>query len=125
MTDFKISGHCTICNAAVFDIAAVNEPHERRPGEPKRVGAPHDNAVRITFILFDGSMADMTFCDDCATALSPDSYTEIWRKVLRSWQREIDESGKPETHATWFTPQFFNGLLYEQTRIHWKEIAHG
>lgn len=97
--------------------------HERRPGEPKRLGAPNDDAVRIAYGLYDGSRADLTFCGACAEALNPDQYNDLWRKIMRSWLREI--GNETEKHVGWFPAQYANGLLVELGRTRLKDIIHG
>lgn len=114
MSDYKIAGHCTTCDAECFEIIERWGEHERRPGEPKRIGAPLDGATRITFLLVDGSRMDLTFCKDCAAGLTDDSYSSIWQKVLRSWTRELEEKG--DEPPEWFTKQYENGLLSEMGR---------
>lgn len=117
MSEHKISGCCTVCDELCFEVLARWETHERYPGEPKRLGPPMNGATRVTFLLLDGSRADFTFCGDCAAALNPGAYQEIWRKALRSWKRELSETAKP-----WFATQFRNGILTEMGRIAWKDV---
>lgn len=123
MSEFKIAGACTCCDAMCFEVMSRNEAHERRPGEPKRLGKPNDDATRITFLLFDGTKTNLTFCGACATALNPDKYLEIWRKVMRSWLREQED--KQDQHQHWFPAQYANGLLVELGRIKFKDIQNG
>lgn len=124
MSEFKITGHCTTCDCEVFEIITRQAEHERRPGEPKRIGGPLDNAIRITFLLFDGTKTDLTFCEDCAADLEPARYVAIWRKNLRSWMREL--SGRQDELPDWLVKQFSGGLLCELGRKKWKELlAHG
>jgi len=123
VSNFKISGACTICDEMVFEVMARYEEHERRPGEPKRLGSPNDGATRITFGLFDGTRADLTFCGTCTEILNSEQCTEIWRKVMRSWIREME--GDTQKHDGWFPKQYANGLLVELGRVNLKEIIHG
>jgi hypothetical protein len=82
---FKISGCCTICDQPCFEVMALYKEHERRPGEPKRLGGPLEGAVRVTFRLYDGTQNDQTFCAGCAEAVGADDFPEIWR--VRAWTR--------------------------------------
>jgi len=123
MSEFKIAGSCTTCDEPVFEVLARFDEQERRAGEPKQLGAPNDDATRITFTLFDGTRADLTFCGKCAEALNQEQYTEIWRKVIRSWIREMN--GDTAKHSNWFPGQFSNGLLFELGRVNLKEALHG
>ena len=123
MSEFKISGCCSLCDTPVYEVLARFAEHERRPGEPKQLGAPDEGATKITFGLFDGTKADLTFCDSCAEELNCGQYMEIWRKVMRSWLREI--AGKTEQHSNWLPKQYANGLLLELGRVKIKEQANG
>lgn len=124
LSEYKISGHCTLCDEPCFDIVQVQEAHERRPGEPKRIGPPLEGSMRITFLLFDGTRTDLTFCADCSAGLAPDSYIEIWRKNLRSWMRELSEKPEAERKPEWFMRQFSGGLLCEVGRQNWKDLTN-
>lgn len=118
MSEFKITGMCTICDAECYEIISLWKAHEHRPGEPKSVGRVLDHAVKVTFMLMDGTLADLTFCAMCASACDLDKYTEIWRKVMRSWIREQNGGD----HSSWMPQQFSNGLLYEIGRVTGKEL---
>ena len=124
MSDFKIAGCCTVCNEPCFEVMATWAEHERYPGEPKRLGPVIGNAVEITFMLMDGAKASLTFCEQCGAELNPAQYTDIWRKVIRSWAREMDVSKQGEPRPDWFNQQFYNGLMSEMGRILWSE-KHG
>lgn len=116
----KIAGCCSICDAPCFEILAVQSAADKHPGEPKRLGPPNDDAMRITFLLFNGRNTDMTFCGGCAESLATESYTLLWRKNLAGWMRE--QNGDTSK----FTSEFENGLLCELGRTTWKElIEHG
>ena len=118
--DFKISGACTSCNDLCFEVLARWSENERYPGEPKRLGPAMNGSTRVTFLLLDGSRADFTFCGKCAESLNPGQYPDIWRKALRSFQREMSETARP-----WFNTQFVNGILAEMGRVKWTELTHG
>jgi len=115
--EYKISGACTVCDEMCFEVMARWGEDERYPGEPKRLGPPNADAVRVTFLLYDGSRADFTFCGACAKTLDADQYVAIWRKALRSFLREMSETARP-----WFATQFGNGILTEMGRVTWKEL---
>jgi hypothetical protein len=115
----KIAGCCSKCDEPCFEVLARWEQHERRPGEPKRLGPPNPDAVRITFLLFNGRRTDMTLCGNCADTLGPADYSLLWRKNLAGWLRE--QNGNPEK----FKYEFANGLLAELGRITWKELSGG
>ena len=120
MAEHKIAGCCTVCDARCFDVLQVNAENERNPGEPKRLGAPTEDAMRLTFMLYDGAHSDMTFCGACARTLDAGNYASIWAKVIRSWLQELGDS-RPD----WFMQQLANGLLVELDRTPWRKLNHG
>lgn len=117
MSEFKISGACTLCDELCFEVMARWSENERYPGEPKRLGPSTNGATRVTFLLYDGSRADFTFCGACAEKLDLGQYVEIWRKAMRSFAREMSETARP-----WFATQFENGILIEMGRINWNDL---
>ena len=117
---YKIGGLCSICEAPCFEVMSVWDEGEKRAGEPKRLGPSMNDSVRITFLLFDGRITDMTLCGACAGSLDPQWYVMLWRKNLAGYMREQD--GNPEK----FKHQFANGILCEVERTTWKEhVEHG
>ena len=124
MSEYKIAGHCTLCHCECFNIIERYSSDERRPGEPKRIGLPHDGTTRITFLLIDGTRMDLTFCAECANNITVDDYTAIWQKVIRSWTREFEEKGTPD-RPEWFNKQFENGMLSEMDRVLVKDLGNG
>lgn len=119
MSEFKIAGACTTCDEPCFEVLQVWDENGKYPGEPRRLGPPLPGSMRVSFMLMDGSRADLTFCGKCAGDLDATHYTGIWRKVIRSWIRE--SQGKCGEQA-WFRAEFFNGLLAEMGRISWSEF---
>lgn len=117
MADPKITGHCSRCNKRVFDVLSVFEPHELYPGEPKQIGAPEDDAVRVTFLLHDGARMQLTFCEACAESLALEDYAAIWDRVVVSWGRET-QGEIPD----WMEKQLSNGLLCMMARESWKKV---
>lgn len=103
----KLLGSCTKCDAEVFDI--VERDIDRLP---KRVGAAHDDAIRVNFLMLDGSRMDLTFCQPCADGLIADDLQWIWRRVMKSW---------PADHP-WTKTQTENGLLAILNKKPWKEV---
>jgi len=117
MSDIKVIGSCSICDKEVFDIVERFGPAEENAGRPKRIGAPHDDAMRIGFMLASGEQMDLTFCQSCAEALTDEDYHELWQKVLRSWVAELGDR-RPE----WLTPMLGNGILCELGKQSWKDV---
>jgi len=117
VSDIKVIGSCSICDKEVFDIVERFGPAEENAGRPKRIGAPHDDAMRIGFMLASGEQMDLTFCESCAEALTDEDYHELWQKVLRSWVAELGDR-RPE----WLTPMLGNGILCELGKQSWKDV---
>lgn len=115
----KIPGCCSLCDTPVFEVMARWDEGEKRAGEPKQLGAPNEDSVRVSFLLMNGRTTDMTLCGECAGALNPEQYTTLWRKNLNGWMREQD--GSPYK----FADEFSNGLLFELSRIRWREVTNG
>jgi hypothetical protein len=118
VSDHKIAGCCTLCDKPCFEVMQVNDPHERNPGEPKRLGQPMNDSARITFLLYDGTKTDLTFCGECADLPLAPLFIELWAKNMRTWLRELGNE-RPE----WFMKQYTNGLLCEIGRKTWKELV--
>ena len=115
MSPHKIGGCCSLCDTPVYDIRQRWDEGEKRAGEPKVFGPPNPDATRIEFLLFNGTRTSMTFCGECAKALTPEHYTTLWNKNLNGYLRE--QNGNPEK----FRDEFRNGLLCELYRVNVKE----
>jgi hypothetical protein len=76
MIDYKITGACTRCDAMCFRVLDT-----QKDGSPKRLGPPIDGAVRVSFMLMDGTRTSLTFCADCATMLPGELYVSIWQRI--------------------------------------------
>lgn len=113
----KIGGCCSLCDQPCFEVMQRWDEGEVRAGEPKVIGRPNPDSVRIAFMLFTGGYTDMTFCGQCAADLKPSHYTALWRKNLAGYMRE--QKGNPAR----FAKEFANGLLTELSRTPWKEIV--
>ena len=88
MSDRKRASCCSACHREVFDaISRFEEPHPYA-GQIQRAGAPHADAVRVTFVLTDGSRANMTFCVDCETKIAPENLPDVWRNVMAAFAFE-------------------------------------
>jgi hypothetical protein len=80
------------------------------PGEPKQIGAPVEGAMRITYMLIDGTKTSLTFCAECSRQMLPELYLQLWRKVMRSWSESYPKNRKRIATPEWFRGQFSNGL---------------
>jgi len=108
----KLMGCCTCCDKLVFNVTR-RDPDTR---EPIQLGAPLDDAVRTTFLLASGSMMDLTFCRKCNSALSPEKFYELWKRVLISW---ITQSGSDHE---WVKTQTENGIVGMLHSVDWKDL---
>ena len=109
----KILGACTRCDKNVFEVVRT----DTQTRLPLELGAAHDDAMRVTFILVNGTRMDLTFCADCASTLVPAEFPHIWQRVMLSW---ISESGAdhPAVKAN-----VANGILGIVGMKPWKEVV--
>ena len=117
LSPYKIGGCCSLCDEPCFEVMQRWDEGELRAGEPKVIGPPNNDSVRIAFRLFNGGVTDMTFCGRCAADLGTQHYAVLWRKNLAGYMRE--QKGNP----TRFAKEFANGLLAEIHRTPWKELV--
>jgi len=118
----KIGGCCSKCDTPCFEVVQVFDSTEERAGEPKKLGAPLPDSVRVTFLLYDGTQCDLTFCGSCAQELCPAWYVGLWKKCINSWVRELDRKPEAARRPGWLYKQFYNGLLAEVRRVSWKDM---
>jgi hypothetical protein len=97
----KQIGCCSQCGQEVFEISRRNPD----TGAPINVGAPLGNAMKATFVLFNGSQMDLTMCESCVDALEPSHFAGLWRKVMDAW---IAQSGADHP---WPRSQVDNGIV--------------
>lgn len=117
MSDRKLAGCCSLCDAPAFEILQRWDEGERRAGEPKRLGPPLPGSMRITFLLLNGRVTDMTVCEACAAVVAPEHYATLWGKNLAGYL--FEQEGKTEM----FKHEFENGILSELARFNWKELV--
>lgn len=98
----RITGCCMICDEPMFEVLTFWTTAHPRAGEPRRLGAPADNAERVTFLLVDGSSCDLTVCSNCADG-AEDRLPEIWAKAVGATAR--DEEQRAAIGARLLTPE--------------------
>jgi hypothetical protein len=108
----KVAGCCSKCDLEVFAV----RQRDKKTGLPVRLGAPSDDAMRLTFLLMDGSRMDLTFCRDCASNLAPTDLAALWRRVMESWVHESPSHQWPRTQVN-------NGIVALLGAKAWKEVA--
>jgi hypothetical protein len=85
----KRAGCCTLCDVEVYEVK-TRWTIPALAGEPRQIGQPTVNAVRATYALSDGSKMALTFCRACMlTAMEPVAFPEIWKIVLKAFEREL------------------------------------
>lgn len=82
----KKVGCCTLCDKPVFEILTRFPQNHMLAREPRKVGAPLDNAMNYTFVLLGGETIDVAFCDKCE--ITEADYPRIWEKILNTFRRE-------------------------------------
>lgn len=89
----KQAGRCLCC---AQDCYEVREVWTEGPltGHPRRLGPQLDHATQVTFVLTDGSQADVTFCDDCARALEPAHYRALWLRIVERQDLSLTIAGR-------------------------------
>lgn len=108
----KTAGCCTKCDKPVFDVVA----YDTKTQKPTRMGAAHDNAMRTTFMLLNGSRMDLTFCADCESKLTAADYPGLWRRVMVSWIAE-------DPAHPWPKSQVNNGIAARLASKPFREVA--
>lgn len=86
----KLLGHCSICDAQVAEFTHQYPQSHPYAGEPTRLGEFHDDALRATLVLTNGSMMDVTICTECEPLLET-SILKIWDQVVAGWKLEISD----------------------------------
>lgn len=104
----KRVGACSKCDEDVFDLI-TKEPLARK------VGAAHENAMRATFILVDGTRMDLTFCAHCLETLTPQDYPWLWRRVQLSWEDQSPNHPNQKHHVD-------NGIMALDCSQSWKDV---
>lgn len=104
MCDKKFSqtkrvGCCVCCGEETYDAVAycVDEGSPLH-GHPVSVGRQKVSGTLVVFLLSNGSTADISFCLDCAQALTPADYPALWtcccnrsRLSLQLAERSLNE----------------------------------
>lgn len=109
----KLLGCCAKCDREVYDIAQ----RDSATRQPIRLGAAHEDATRVTFLLLNGTRMDLTFCKPCADGLQPHDYPFLWQRVMCSW---VAQSGADHP---WPKSQTDNGIMAIAYVQPWKEVA--
>jgi len=130
----KQPGLCTLCATECFEIVTRYDsgfPHLE--GRVRQVANPLDLAWRVALVLFDGSHADLTFCEDCLPEVE-NRIPEIYRTMIESCQDEISDGFRGNVGLNLFSEEEKAvhlqmlldrpplGILY---KVKWSEVYHG
>lgn len=86
----KLVGCCSVCDKAVFDIIEIYPAHHPYAGEPRRLGAPQEDALQLQVLLSDGQHIGVTVCSECMLS-GKVSYNDLWERILFSWGFEVSD----------------------------------
>ena len=96
----RLPGCCLCCDRDCMEH--VYPDYHPKAGLDCGIGPMRDDACQVEFFLSDGSMTPITFCMDCADAMTPSDYPAIMQRVRVSWDQEInDEWRKEHQLAPW------------------------
>lgn len=77
----KKAGCCLACGVEVYEVREY-WGEGLLAGHPRRLGRMQEHGTQVTFLLSDGSEADVTFCIDCALRLEPEDYAAAWEACV-------------------------------------------
>lgn len=95
----KRPGCCTLCETPVREVVSKHTKGKLK-GEAIEFGPWMENAWRVTYLMSDGSTADITFCPECFDG----DFEEIQKKYTERFLWEEDKEirvlkGNPERTA--------------------------
>lgn len=102
----KTQGHCAVSGEPCFDILETWRDDHPLAGQPRRIGAPYEDACKVALILVDGTIAEITV----KQRYVPELYahlTQVWRDIkarTRYDRKQHKAYGQPDfspdQHAT-------------------------
>lgn len=93
----KRLGCCLGCDTEVYDVVQYfPADHPFFPGHPQRVGAMKPEGTQIELLMSDGSAINVTFCIECAQAVTPAVYGVIWRLCIERTLLSLRAAGRRE-----------------------------
>lgn len=85
----KKAGCCSCCDE---DCMEHHYPHDHpNAGQECGVGRMSDHAQQIDFLMSDGSISSITFCNHCAAEVTPSDYSAVMKRAVISWEEEISD----------------------------------
>jgi hypothetical protein len=89
----KIAGFCTAgCGTACYEILSTGSD-----GRPHQLGDQLPNGTQIEFQLSDGSEVAITFCHECAVALTAADYPAVWRVCVEAMRSSLTRAGRRDS----------------------------
>lgn len=83
----KVVGHCSISGEPCFEVHSTWPDNHPFAGEPRRIGSPHKDALRLTLVLVDGSLMNVTIkAQELADFYS--NLTGLWHSIKERMRRE-------------------------------------
>ena len=101
----KIPGHCAVTGEPCFDIHET-WPHDHpMAGEPKRLGAPHESARRVTLVAVSGAQMIMTMTVEGLAQLeaNPGLLPALWR--AQKERMRLERTAHRKLGQAPFTPE--------------------
>lgn len=116
----KLPNCCTMCDEPIWEPIKIVPADLPKAGRILRAGKLiDDDAVRVTFVMSDGTQCSMSLCGKCSTSYDMNL---MWKKNLTAIAEEVDESGNDKHRETLgkMANEFPLGELYRQK---WKDMA--
>ncbi|MGE0373000.1 MAG: hypothetical protein AB7Q01_14115 [Gammaproteobacteria bacterium] len=131
----KAAGLCSVSGEPCFDVLDYwPSDHPVYAGLPRRLGAPHEDALRLTLILVNGSHMNLTIKEQYLAEFHV-ALPEVWRLVknttrtLRKAHKhlgQVDFTSQQcevaDQHNLAFNDNVPLGVLCWEK---WKDIQHG
>lgn len=79
----KVPGHCSVTGEQCFHVIETWPYDHPFAGEPRRLGEPNPNALRVTFVLASGSQMTLTLTTEGLACLlaDPSLMPKLWAGV--------------------------------------------
>lgn len=99
-------GRCAQCEVAIYEEGKTCYPAGHPySGEYRSIGKPLPICRRVTLILMSGYQCKITMCVACVNHEKFPNVTDLWKRLLRTWQMERSISFKSLTNSPLLTPE--------------------
>ncbi len=91
----KKFGCCSICDKQCFDL------FHNKAGDLTGVGDPREDAIRAGLLLTNGTITDMTFCEQCSPHIEA-NVADIWARMMLAYAVQLRqaEAAAPDAKRT-------------------------